>query len=144
VKDIFVDNCAAKHFANPLDTHFKVFFKWLFDEGFLVVSQKLLAEYGRTCGGCITGSNIGALVNHLTIQGRLMRFKNAELAKVVFPKYIIQRLLSNQQDHVHIKVVILSNRKYAVTMDKNLLRDLNDFPKHHIQAVERPEEINYS
>ena len=72
-----------------------------------------------------------------------MRFKNAALAKVVFPKHIIQRLLSNQPDHVHIKVVILSHRKYAVTMDKNLLRDLNDFPKYRIQAVERPEEINY-
>jgi hypothetical protein len=87
---------------------------------------------------------IGALVNHLTIQGRLVHFKKADLEKLLIPKHIIRNLLSNRPDHVHIKVVILSHRKYAVTMDKKLLRDLNNYPGYHVQAVERPEEICYA
>lgn len=143
MKDIFVDNCAAKNFANPLDKHYKEFITWLKVDGILVVSQKLLMEFGRTCDGCIAGSNIVALVHYLTINGRLVRFSSKQLKEVKFPKRITRKLLSNHQDHVHIKVVILSHRKLAITGDKNLRKDLNAFPGYVITAVKRPEAIDY-
>lgn len=143
MKDIFVDNCAAKNFANPLDKHYKAFIAWLKSDGVLVVSQKLLVEYGRTCGGCAAGSNIVALVNYLTINGRLVRFTSKQLKQVKFKKHVENALLSNRQDHVHIKVVILSCRKFAVSGDTNLRTDLNAFPGYTITAVKRPESITY-
>lgn len=57
-KDIFIDNNITKNFCNPLDPEYKKLIKWLmaFDEqdkaknAYLVISNKLLAEYYRTCG----------------------------------------------------------------------------------------------
>ena len=144
MKDIFVDNCAAKNFENPLDIHYKNFISWLMNEGVLVVSQKLLVEYGRTCGGCAASSNIVAIVGHLTARGRLIRFKNSELKKFSIPKYIARKLLSNHEDHVHIKVVIFSHRKYAITADNNLRCDLNNYPGYAITAVQHPKNIPYN
>jgi hypothetical protein len=143
LKDILVDNDAATNFGNPLDSHYKEFFKWLLCEGYLVVSQKLLNEYGRTCCGGATGSNIGVIVSKLTIDGRLIVFKRAELDGFLIPKHVARRLQSNFQDQVHIKAVLLSHRKFAVSVDSRLRNDINKFPKFAALAVDRPEKINY-
>lgn len=143
MKDIFVDNDAATNFGNPLDSHYKDFFKWLICDGFLVVSQKLLNEYGRTCCGSSTGSNIGVIVSKLTIEGRLIVFKRNQLDGFEIPKRIARRLQSNYLDHVHIKAVLLSNRKFAVSGDLRLRDDINNFPGFVACAVDRPEKIDY-
>jgi hypothetical protein len=143
LKDIFVDNDAATNFGNPLDPHYKEFFKWLLCEGYLVVSQKLLNEYGRTCCGGAVGANIGVIVSKLTIDGRLIVVKKAQLDDFIIPKHIARRLKSNFLDHVHIKAVMLSHRKFAVSVDTRLRNDINNFPKFAACAVDRPEKIGY-
>jgi len=142
VKDIFVDNCASRNFANPSDSHYKQFFRWLFDEGVLVVSRNLLNEYGRSCGS-YTGTNISALVNNLTREGRLIVFKKTQLNAFVIKKHVKRQLMSNSADHIHIKVVMLSHRRLAITEDKPLIRDINWFPGYAARAVDRPEKIDY-
>ena len=44
IKDLFVDNNIAKNFKNPADPHYEKLIKWLFEEGHLVLTQKLLKE----------------------------------------------------------------------------------------------------
>jgi len=140
VKDLFVDNCAATNFANPQDEHFKELFKWLVSEGVLVVSQKLLVEYGRSCRA-LTGENIATLVGYLTKVGRLQVIKNRQLDNFVIPTH--RQLKSNFADRVHLKTVLLSHRKYAITQDRNLLDDINSYPRYRACAVARPEQIAY-
>ena len=145
MKDIFVDNDAATNFTNPVDAGYKQFFAWLFEKGVLVVSQKLLVEYTRTCVGGSGGSNIGVLINHLTkTPGRLIKIPKADLDAFAIPKHIVRHLQSNRADHVHIKTVLLSTRKYAITQDAGLLQDINYYPGHNSRAVNRPEKIDYS
>ena len=47
MKDIFIDNNVAKHFSPPITPSYKTFISWLYKEGALVVSQKLLNEYNE-------------------------------------------------------------------------------------------------
>lgn len=143
MKDIFVDNCAAKNFANPADPEYKALIGWLHDEGFLAVSQRLLAEYGRTSGGCLAPTNICALVGHLQTRGRLKRFTNPQLRAFGIRKAVARKLQSNRADYVHIKTVLLSYRKYALTLDKKLRRDINWFPGYRALAARRPQDIPY-
>jgi hypothetical protein len=42
MKDIFIDNNIAKNFTLPYDDSYKNLLAWLYQEGALVVSQKLL------------------------------------------------------------------------------------------------------
>jgi len=91
-KDIFVDNDVAKNFANPLDAHYKNFIDWLQDEGWLVITNKILVEYCRTCCGCTSLTNIVAIINRLTRAGRLTRVSNPQLKAFVFPPKIKRRL----------------------------------------------------
>lgn len=113
MKDMFVDNCAATNFANPLEQEYKPLIEWLLDEGFLAVSNRLLAEYGRTSGGCAIGTNIWLIVSHLQARGRLRRFTTSQLNGFLIPKSVARKLQSNLADHVHIKTVLLSHRKYT-------------------------------
>lgn len=144
MKDLFVDNCAAKNFANPLDPEYKALVRWLMDEeGALVVSNKLLGEYGRTSGGCAGATNIWIVVKRLTDTGRLVKIQNCQLRAFVIPKRISRRLQSNREDHVHIKTVLLSHRKYALTLDTKLCRDLKWYPGYSALAATRPQDIPY-
>ena len=112
-KDIFVDNNIAKNFCNPLDPEYKKFIIWLLTDGFLVVSNKILGEYNRTCSHSYSSTNIAIIVNKLLQEGRLKKYGNPELKKIVFKKSIVRRLRSNFKDQDHIRLVILSDRKYA-------------------------------
>ena len=143
MKDIFVDNCVAKNFANPLDPEYKALIQWLFDEGFLAVSNKLLGEFGRTSGSCAVGTNIWLIVSHLQTRGRLRHFSNSQLAGFAIPKRVARKLQSNPADHVHIKTVLLSHRKFALTLDAKLYRDINWYPGHKALAANRPQHIPY-
>ena len=42
---MFVDNNVTKNFKNPADPAYEELIKWLFDEGHLVLTQRLLKEY---------------------------------------------------------------------------------------------------
>ncbi|HEY6153004.1 MAG TPA: hypothetical protein VIW07_04620 [Candidatus Udaeobacter sp.] len=142
-KDIFVDNTVAKNFCNPLDPEYKEFIRWLFFQGSLVVSNKILAEYNRTCSGSRSPSNILAVIAAQTRRGRLRKFQNAELATIQFSKGQVRKLRRNAEDYLHIKLVILSRRRLALTNDQNFAWDVNNFPGVAGRASNRPEKLPY-
>ena len=90
--DIFIDNNIASKFANPADPEYKELIRWLMDnhklsEGqdddraYLVVSQKLIAEYIRSCRDASGSTSIPMIINKLTQEGRLVRISNQQIVK---------------------------------------------------------------
>jgi hypothetical protein len=141
--DIFIDNNVAKNFANPLDDEYKELIKWLFDVGWLVVSKKLLIEYSRTCGMSTAATNIGAIINQLTRNGRLNNISNADLANLKFKPRIEKSLRCNHSDRDHLKTVLLSDRRYAISLDNKLRHDINNYPGVNARAEARPNDLPY-
>ncbi|RPJ76265.1 MAG: hypothetical protein EHM20_07695 [Alphaproteobacteria bacterium] len=154
MKDIFIDNNVAKNFVNPLDPEYKKLVVWLrtYSEvnlahnAHLVVSKKIIAEYKRTCGASLSDNAVVALVDLCTRQGRLKNITNNQIKDfrlVYFTKKICRRLKSNWQDHDHIPVVLLSHRKFAISLDDNFVHDVVTFPGFQAIAVKRPQDLNY-
>lgn len=161
MKDIFIDNNIAKNFATPIDQHYKNLIEWIneFDQdlvkkhpnkksGFahLIVSQKLLVEYLKSSKNCAKPNAIPSIINRLTREGRLLKKTKTEIEQFKnqnFSKRIEKNLLSNQEDHVHIVSVLISNRKLCLTYDENLFKDLIAFPGHVVIVEKRPEKLNY-
>ena len=78
LKDIFIDNNIAKNFGNPQDPEYKKLQKWLMDnetepKSYLVVSNKLLAEYYRSVGQSYYQNSIPSIIDKLTREGRLIK-----------------------------------------------------------------------
>jgi len=155
-KDIFIDNNIAKNFSNPLDPEYKKLIKWLIEfdsdpktihnNAHLVVSQKLIAEYYRTMGHAASGNNIVVIINLLTQQGRLNRISNdqiKEFKQKYFTNKVKRRLTSNEEDREHIPVVLLSDRKYALTLDEKFTADLLNFPSFTATVAKKPSDIPY-
>jgi hypothetical protein len=142
-KDIFVDNNVAKNFCNPADQHYKNFIKWLFEEGHLAVSNKIIQEYVSSTGGSQSSTNIVIIIARLTREGRLIKFSKQQLDELTFDKRTERRLRSNRKDRPHIKVTLLSDRKLALSLDRNFRYDVNNFPGYRAVARERPEELDY-
>ena len=142
-KDIFVDNNIAKNFCNPLDEAYKKFIRWLFEKGFLIVSNKILAEYHSSTCHSFSPTNIVAIIDRLTRDGRLKKISNRELKAFEIKNHVLKRLKSNRKDHEHLKIVMLSDRKYAISLDKKFRDDVNNFTGYRAKPVSRPEEIPY-
>jgi len=153
-KDIFIDNNIAKNFSNPMDKEYKKLIRWLkrYDpedlpgNAYLVVSNKLLKEYGLTVSPVAGGTNIWVIIDILTRQGRLVRIGNAdikEFQRTHFTKKVLKSLRANKEDHDHIPVVLLSDRKYALSLDNNFIYDLVHFPGFRARAEKRPEDLPY-
>lgn len=144
-KDLFVDNNVAKNFKNPADPEYRKLMAWLFREGHLVLTQKLLIEYHDSNRGNF-GQSIFTIINQLTKDGRTVRFENEELKAVKFSKKLDEKCLRLNKDYWHLKAILLSNRKMAIIIDKAFRDAVNSHPKHegiHARAVARPEEIDY-
>jgi len=152
-KDLFIDNNVAKNFTNPMDPEYKELIAWLLKNSgdksksaFLVVSNKLLQEYFSSNRGANKGTNIAVIINVLTKQGRLVKVTNQEIKSFqqrYFTNKIVRKLRSNRKDWEHIPVVLLSDRKYALTLDKNFRYDLTEFPGFTVVAASKPGEIPY-
>ncbi len=155
--DIFIDNNIASKFANPADPEYKELIRWLMDnheigEGqnddraYLVVSQKLLAEYLRSCRDASGATSIPMIINKLTKEDRLVRITNQEIKDFKsqhFTKAVEKKLRSNNEDRDHIPTVLLSDRKYALTYDENFTYDLEHFHGFAVIVKSRPEELPY-
>lgn len=155
--DIFIDNNIACKFANPADPEYKKLIAWLIDnhsiaEGeeddraFLVVSQKLVAEYFRSCGDSPGSTSIPVIIGKLTIEGRLVSISKAQIQEFKnehFTKKLERHFRSNNEDRDHIPIVLLSDRKYALTYDANFTYDLEHFPGYDVLVKKRPEELPY-
>ncbi|ELS33657.1 MULTISPECIES: hypothetical protein [Pseudanabaena] len=155
-KDIFIDNNIAKNFSNPLDPEYKQLIKWLIEfdanpknmykNAHLVVSNKLLNEYLRTMGNATLGNNILRIIDTLTKQGRLIKISNEQIKEFQrehFTNKVKKRLVSNKEDREHIPVVLLSDRKYALTLDEKFTDDLINFPSFTATVGKKPSDIPY-
>lgn len=153
-KDLFIDNNIAKNFANPMDAEYKKLIRWLMKNdpinsavnAYLVVSNKLLAEYNRSVSFSSSASSIPIIIEQLTREGRLIKINNADIKEFqrrYFSKKVLRDLRSNREDHDHIPVVLLSDRKYALSLDKDFIYDLVHFPGFHATVEKRPEKLPY-
>jgi hypothetical protein len=152
-KDIFIDTNKVKGFSNPLNIEYKKLLIWLKEsnddnnEAYLVVSKKLLGEYKRTMGHAASGNNIAGIIDLLTRQGRINEISNdqiKEFQREYFTKTVERKLLSNEEDRELIPVVLLSDRKYALTSDKKFTKDLEKtFAKFKPTVGKTPSDIPY-
>lgn len=145
IKDLFVDNNVAKNFKNPADPEYDKLIQWLFNEGHLVLSQKLLKEYHDSNRGNY-GQSILSIISRLTKEERIVMISNEQLEALTFPKTIDKKCLKLNKDYWHLKAILLSNRKAAIIIDKAFRDAVNNHPKFDgVQAcaVARPEEIDY-
>ena len=156
-KDIFIDNNIAKNFSNPVDSEYKKLIEWLMkfnsddienkdNYAHLVVSNKLLKEYSASNRNAASSTNISVIINSLIAQGRLIKISNENIKDFkarYFTKTIEKRFKCNVEDQEHIPVVLLSNRKYALTYDDSFTNDLLNFPGFVVKVEKRPEHLPY-
>lgn len=154
MKDIFIDNCIAKDFATPINDNYKSLIKWLFqfdaenieDNAYLVLSQKLLNEYIDSSQNCSKSSAIPVIISKLTKEGRINRFSNNDIKvfkRLHFKPKVVKRLRSSIKDRDHIPIVMMSERKLALTIDENFAYDLVNFPKFVTVVSDCPSKIDY-
>ncbi len=154
-KDIFIDNNIGKNFANPLDPEYKNLIQWLMafnpnnagKNAYLMVSNKLIAEYQRTSGSASSLTNITVIISKMTQEGRLVKISNEQIKdfkRKYFKKKVVRNFTCNKEDHDHIPVVLLSERKYALSLDDKFISDLIKFPGFVVLAAERPEKLPYN
>jgi hypothetical protein len=153
-KDIFIDNNIAKNFCNPMDEEYKRLICWLMEfhpedgalDAYLVVSNRLLSEYYRTASLAVSATGIPVIIDKLTREGRLIKVSNEEIKEFrrrYFSKKVIKSFRSNAEDHDHIPVVLLSDRKYALSLDDGFIYDLRHFPGFTVRVEKRPENLPY-
>lgn len=153
-KDIFIDNTVAKNFSNPLDPTYKRLVAWLLrynpvigvDNAHLVLSQKLMEEYISTAAYSRSDTNIVVIIDKLTREGRRVWISNQQIKDFrqrYFKKHVERNLRCNAKDRNHIPAVLLSHRKYALSIDHSFVHDINHFPGFVAQAATRPEDLPY-
>jgi len=144
-KDILVDNDAAINFTNPINNHYKKFYKWLFIEGSLAVCNKLIQQYNSTLRNVNSDTNIVIIIQKLERDKRLNKISNSCLKKLRIKKHILKKLKAKNDLHI-LKTVLLSDRKYAITEDINLIHDINYYPLFEgcrAMAFKCPSELEY-
>jgi hypothetical protein len=151
-KDIFIDNNIAKNFGNPQDPEYKKLQKWLMNnnvtepKSYLVVSKKLLAEYYRSVGQSYHEISIPNIINKLTQQGRLITISNEEIKEFKrqhFTNKVKRQFTCNKEDQEHIPVVLLSDRKYVLTLDQKFTFDLLNFSGFTVVVCDKPQDLPY-
>lgn len=147
-KDIFIDNNIAKNFCAPADANYIELITWLKDspEAHLVVSKKLLKEYFDSNKGATSNTSILLIIQLLDRNDRLINISKTEIdtfQSLHFNKTVEKKLRSNSEDRNHIPVVLLSERKMALTLDANFKYDLENFPRFSVIVSDRPESIGY-
>lgn len=142
IRDVFVDDCVAARLENPLDPKLRGFLSWLRERGSLVLSKKIVAEYHGSLsrGG---SSTFIAVLSQLQREGREVFFSNEVLKAYKFSKALERTLRSNKKDWWHLKAVVLSPRRLAVSFDVAFLADINSFPGVVAKASRDPESLDY-
>lgn len=140
-KDIFIDTNIACGFAKP-SSDSVMFLNWLSENGYLMVSSKLLTEYKKTCNIQL----FTTVINKLQINNRLVDVSNNQIKEFIknnITKKVRNRLQSNHEDWNHIPLVLLSNRKIAITNDVRFSHDLKIIPGYAPVVSPSIEEIDY-
>lgn len=141
--DLFVDSNLSEHFAKPVRPEYRELIRWLSEEGCLVACQSLIREYHAAVRGATSQTTLVAIVDRLQRDGRIRRFSNKDLRAFRMSTAVRRRLRSNWTDHDFIKIVLLSDRKLGLSEDRNLARDINNFPGHQAKVARAPSEIDY-
>lgn len=156
-KDLFIDNNIAKNFSNPQDEEYIKLTKWLIkfnssdienkdNYAHLVVSQKLLVEYLRTSMGATSDTAIPIIIEKMQREGRLIMISNQQIKdfkSAYYSKAVERNLRSNKEDKEHIPLVLLSDRKFALSYDDNFTYDLKHFAGFTVRVEKRPEDLPY-
>ena len=121
MNDIFLDTNLANNLHNPLNDDYKLFIEWLYTRGCLVLNKKLHVEFIRG------NQTLAVIIDRLIREGRVNTISVELLRNFKFRKSEERVLLSNHEDRVHLKSVLLSNRKLALSNDQNLSTDINNF-----------------
>ena len=151
-KDIFIDNNTTQYFSNPIDEGYSKFIAWISThneneetDAYLIISPYLLKEYNETNRYPNSRTNIVQIIADLTKQERLINFTKKQIEnfqKQNFPKKVLNKLLTkDSKDINHIPIVLMLNRKMALTEDKNFTRDLEQFDAI---VANRPEKLLYT
>ena len=143
LKDIFVDTNLAKNFCNPIDPELREFIRWLFFQGALVVTNKIIVEYNDSCRDAKSRSSILVIIAHQTRINRLLKITNAQLKAVTFTKRELRVIRCNAKDHEHLKAVMLSRRKMALTEDNNFAYDVQNLTRIRGFAARHPQDLPY-
>lgn len=157
-KDIFIDNNIASKFSNPQDKEYIKLTKWLLDYNstdianknnyaHLVVSKKLLGEYFRSNQNAQGSASIPVIIAQLQKEGRLTIITNDEIKTFQFTYYTktaVRKFKSNNEDREHIPLVLLSERKFALSYDDNFIHDLKNFKGFEVTVEKRPENLKYA
>lgn len=154
MNDIFIDNNIACRFSNPMDKEMVKLIDWLVNckspedkKAVLVISKKLLNEYHASCRDAQSNTSIPVIIGTLQQEGRLRNISNNQIKdfqSTYFTKAIQNKLQSNNEDRNHIPVVLLSDRKFALTLDRKFATDLINFPGFKVTVSDRPEKIPYN
>ncbi len=150
-KDIFIDNNTTQYFSNPIDKGYSKLIDWIRtyneneeDDAYLIISPYLLKEYNESNRYPNSRTNIVQIIADLTRQERLIHFTKKQIEdfqKQNFSKKILKKLLTrNTKDFNHIPIVLMSDRKMALTEDKNFTLDLKHFDA---SVAEKPEDLFY-
>jgi hypothetical protein len=153
-KDIFIDNnITSRYFSTPTDEEYKKLIDWLGtynedekNDAYLVVSPYLIREYNESNRNARSETNILNILIKLTKQDRLINFSKKEIEafqKKYFSNKVLKKLLSNAQDRNHIPIVLMSDRKMALTEDNNFKHDLDQIKEFTTITAKRPEELAY-
>jgi hypothetical protein len=137
-KDLFIDNNTTQYFSNPIDDGYKKLIEWLKtysekeeDDAYLVVSPFLIKEYNESNRYPNSRTNIVQIIADLTKEERLTHFSKKEIEayqKEHFTKKVLKKLLTKETKDVnHIPIVLMSDRKMALTKDNNFTHDLELF-----------------
>lgn len=153
-KDIFIDNNIAIYFSNPIDPEYLKLLGWLLetrdkkkqDCAFLAVSKKIIVEYYSSSGYSKSNTSIVVILSELTKQGRINNITSEQIKnfkRQYYKKSLIKKLRCNNKDRNHIPVVLLSDRKFALSKDKNFVYDLRNFPSFKVVVEDSPEKMQY-
>ncbi len=79
----------------------------------------------------------------LTCKVKIRKKQIREIKHEYVREGIERRLECNEEDWDHIPMVLLSERKYALSLDENFIKDLHKFSGFVVVAAKKPQDIPY-
>ncbi|MEO9144544.1 MAG: hypothetical protein ABI237_03220 [Ginsengibacter sp.] len=162
MKDIFIDADITNKFSKTTDKDLIELIEWLLNKenkSFLLVSDYLRNEYLKGNAHCVKEFSISTIYFKLQQDGRLNAktkkeiedFKQKHFSKTIWKNLncLKQKKGKNRtSDPNHIALIYLSDRRFALTEDENLFKDLNElkFKREDgkkVTVAKSPTDINY-
>jgi hypothetical protein len=94
----------------------------------------------------VSDTAIPTIIDKLVREGRLITVSNQQIKDFKSTHYsrrVVRNLRSNKEDREHIPLVLLSDRKFALSYDDNFIYDLEHFAGFIVRVEKRPEDLPY-